>query len=69
MSSLKALAAGFGIVLSLVVFTVVYSFIAAAFQKAKATSMFILLLSPYYWTLVILLVSLEAWLLMRRRAG
>jgi hypothetical protein len=64
---LKALAAGFGIVL-----TLVYCFIAAAFQgdpKVKATSMWILLLSPYYWIMVILVVALEAWLLMRHRAG
>jgi hypothetical protein len=67
MSLLKALAAGFLIVLSLVVFTLVYSFIAANFQgpNVKATSLWILLLSPYYWLLLILLVAFEAWWLMR----
>ena len=66
---LKTLAAGFGIVLSLVVFTVVYCFIAPNFYKAKATSVSILLMSPYYWILLILVVALEAWWLMRHRAG
>jgi hypothetical protein len=65
---LKALAAGFGIVLSLVVFTFVYGYLQAG-PKEKATSMFFLLASPYYWILMILLVALEAWWLMRHRAG
>jgi hypothetical protein len=71
MSFLKALVAGFLIVLSLAVFTLVYSFLAANFQgsNVKATSMWILLLSPYYWILMIMLVALEAWWLMRHRAG
>lgn len=68
MSFLKALAAGFGIVLSLVVFTFVYGYLRAA-PNEKATSIFVLLFSPYYWLLMILLVALEAWWLMRHRAG
>ena len=69
---LKALAAGFGIVLSLVVFTIVYFFISVSLQggpKERATSIIFLLASPYYWLLMIVLVALEAWLLMRHRAG
>ena len=68
MSFLKALVAGLVIVLSLVVFTFVYGYLRAA-PNEKATSIFVLLLSPYYWILMIMLVAFEAWWLMRHRAG
>jgi hypothetical protein len=68
MSFLKTFAAGFGIVLSLVVFTFVYAYLQAA-PKEKATDIIFLLASRYYWLLLIVLVTLEARLLMRRRAG
>jgi hypothetical protein len=68
MSFLKALAAGFGIVLSLVVLTFVYGYLQAA-PNEKATGISVVLASPYYWILVILVVALEARLLMRHRAG
>jgi len=64
---LKALAAGFGIVVSLVVFTMVFAHLQ--FPKEKATSMIFLVISPYYWLFMIVLVACEAWLLMRNRAG
>jgi len=64
---LKALAAGFGIVVSLVVFTMVFAHLQ--FPKEKATSMIFLVISPYYWLFMIVLAACEAWLLMRNRAG
>jgi hypothetical protein len=67
------LAAGFGIVVSLIVFTVVESFVEgdlrAAGTNEKAGSMIFVFVSPYYWVLMVALVSFEAWLLLRHRAG
>ncbi|HEY6768913.1 MAG TPA: hypothetical protein VI386_29515 [Candidatus Sulfotelmatobacter sp.] len=65
---LKVFAAGLGIVLSLIIVTFVYGWLQAG-PKVKATSMFVLLTSPYYWIVMILVVALEAWLLMRHRAS
>jgi hypothetical protein len=48
--------------------TFVYVYLQAA-SKKKATGMIVVLASPYYWILAILVVALEAWLLMRHRAG
>jgi len=70
MPFLKALGAGLGTVGSQLLFTVVYGFIAANLQgpTVKAIGMIVVLASPYYWTLMILLVALEAWFLMRSTA-
>jgi hypothetical protein len=65
---LKALAVGFGIVLSLIIVTFVYVYLQAA-PNEKATGIIVVLASPYYWIMVILVVALEAWFLMRHRAG
>jgi hypothetical protein len=65
---MKALAVGFVIVLSLVIVTFVYGYLQAA-PNEKASSIIVVLASPYYWIMVILVVALEAWLLMRHRAG
>jgi hypothetical protein len=56
---LKALAAGFGIVIAGCLYA---GLVFAAFQgpNVKATAMWILLLSPYYWILMIMLVALVA---------
>jgi hypothetical protein len=68
MSFLKAVAAGFGICLSLVIGTFIYGYLQAA-PKEKATSIIVVLGSPHYWIVMIQVVALEAWLLMRHRAG
>lgn len=60
---------GLGIVLSLIIVTFVYAYLQPGPLKEKAISISILLMSPYYWILLILVVALEAWWLMRHRAG
>jgi len=59
---------GFGIVLSLIIVTFVYVYLQAA-PNEKATGIIVVLASPYCWIMVILVVALEAWFLMRHRAG
>lgn len=50
---LKAFAPGLGIVLSLIIVTFVYAYLQPGPPKEKAISISILLISPYYWILLI----------------